>query len=122
VFEPALPGLSAPDNASPVASAKQNIGWKPNPPLFSALGKSGPASCASQPSDRVVGGGGGAAGNLGEGGRVEVGVGGTSSHLLNLVHLLTSSGEADLEAVYLTEPALLSGFDDSGDQIVADLD
>jgi hypothetical protein len=96
--------------------------------LFSALGKSGPASCASQSSDRVVGGGGGcgggcgAAGNLGEGGRVEVGVGGTSGHLLNLVHLLTSSVEADLEAVYLTEPALLSGFGDSGDQIVADLD
>jgi hypothetical protein len=62
------------------------------------------------------------AGNLGEGGRVEVGVGGTSGHLLNLVHLLTSSGEADLEAVYLTEPALLSGFGDSGDQIVANLD
>jgi hypothetical protein len=89
--------------------------------LFSALGKSGPASCASQSSDRVVGGGG-AAGNLGEGGHVEVDVGGTSGHLLNLVHLLTSSVEADLEAVYLTEPALLSGFGDSGDQIVTNLD
>jgi hypothetical protein len=94
--------------------------------LFSALGKSGPASCASQSSDRVVGGGCdggcGAAGNLGEGGRVEVSVSGASGHLLDLVHLLTSSREADLEAVYLTEPALLSGFGDSGDQIVANLD
>jgi hypothetical protein len=51
-----------------------------------------------------------------------VGVGGTSGHLLNLVHLLTSSVEADLEAVYLTEPAFLSGFGDSSDQIVANFD
>jgi len=41
----------------------------------------------------------------GEGGRVEVSVSGASGHLLDLVHLLTSSREADLEAVYLTEPA-----------------
>ena len=33
VLAPALPGRSTPDSASPVASAKQNIGWKPNPPL-----------------------------------------------------------------------------------------
>ena len=33
VLAPALPGRSSPESASPVASAKQNIGWKPNPPL-----------------------------------------------------------------------------------------
>ena len=33
VLAPALPGRSTPDSTSPVASAKQNIGWKPNPPL-----------------------------------------------------------------------------------------
>src|SRR5579875_388124 len=33
VLAPALPGRSTPARVSPVASAKQNIGWKPKPPL-----------------------------------------------------------------------------------------
>jgi hypothetical protein len=33
VLAPALPGRTMLASASPVASAKQSIGWKPKPPL-----------------------------------------------------------------------------------------
>ena len=38
VLAPALPGRRKPDSTSPVASAKQNIGWKPEPALVGGGG------------------------------------------------------------------------------------
>ncbi|TDC25416.1 hypothetical protein E1265_07100 [Streptomyces sp. 8K308] len=41
---------------------------------------------------------------------------------IELGELLLCAGEADLESFDLTEPSLLFGFGDSGDQVVANLD
>jgi len=46
VLAPALPDRSSPASVSPVASAKQNIGWKPNPPLKVAAASSLCSPCA----------------------------------------------------------------------------
>ena len=42
--------------------------------------------------------------------------------MVDLFEFLPGSDEADLESVDLAEPALVAGFGDTGDQVVADLD
>jgi len=51
-----------------------------------------------------------------------VGACGVGRDLVELGEFLAGAGEADLQAVDFAEPALLAGFGDAGEQVVADLD
>lgn len=54
-------------------------------------------------------------------GHAELDGGGSGGEFVELGELAARGGEADLQALDLTEPSLAAGFGDAGDEVVADL-
>jgi hypothetical protein len=63
--------------------------------------------------------GGGA--SVGDGGEAEIDDAAACGESVELGEFLFSAGQADLESVDLTEPALALGLVDPGDQVVSDV-
>jgi len=69
----------------------------------------------------LLGGGGGAAGDVGESGHAQAHCGAAAGdEPVDLGELVVRGGEADLQAFGLAGPAFSLGFADARDQVVAD--